>query len=400
MTHASWRHQPFKAIYLSYELFSAFVRIPWWALVALPRSQRPVKSWTWRRTMHVKLVRRLTALSGVVGPLISLPDHRELAPGPGFDAVWVDPVPEEFVRGKLTMWASLADVARVKLPGYWMHKTGSKVEVVAPLAPGEKIVYALHGGAYTRLSAHPNDPTSGIARGLLQHVDTVRRTFAIEYRLSSTFPYPVANPFPTALLDALAGYHYLVHTLRIPPEDIIIDGDSAGGNLALALTRYLVEEAALPAPGALVLFSPWCDIGKSHASRGGSYDTCVVSDYLKIPRDGVHYSALAFTGLWGLGAANVNVYISPASLLLTKVSFEKWPRTLRTFVSAGGSEVLRDEVRTLVERMKRDMGDDRVRYLECEDGVHDFCVFDNGVHDPERTQTLQAVRDWLTEGSN
>ena len=44
-----------------------------------------------------------------------------------------------------------------------------------------------------------------------------------------------------ALIDALAGYNYLVNTVGFHPTRIILEGDSAGGNLALALTRYLLE---------------------------------------------------------------------------------------------------------------------------------------------------------------
>jgi acetyl esterase/lipase len=45
-------------------------------------------------------------------------------------------------------------------------------------------------------------------------------------------------------------------------ENIIIVGDSAGGGLALALAQAL-RDAKLPAPAALVLFSPWLDLGVS-----------------------------------------------------------------------------------------------------------------------------------------
>lgn len=90
--------------------------------------------------------------------------------------------------------------------------------------PGEKVVYALHGGGYTALSAHPSDPTAAIARGLLQHVDSVHRVFSCEYRLSSGDGLDAQNPFPAALLDALAGYVYLVKTVGLDPLDIIVEG--------------------------------------------------------------------------------------------------------------------------------------------------------------------------------
>jgi acetyl esterase/lipase len=42
-------------------------------------------------------------------------------------------------------------------------------------------------------------------------------------------------------------------------ENIVIVGDSAGGGLVLALAQAL-RDAKLPAPAALVLFSPWLDV--------------------------------------------------------------------------------------------------------------------------------------------
>ncbi|KAJ6593993.1 Alpha/Beta hydrolase protein [Mycena capillaripes] len=296
------------------------------------------------------------------------------------------------------MWASVAGISPVRLPGYWLHKSGSTIEPEAPLMPNEKIVYALHGGAYTRLSAHPSDPTAGIARGLLDRVDSVHRTFTIEYRLSSTKPFPEENSFPAALIDAISGYNYLVNILHIPASDIIVEGDSAGGNLALAFTRYLVEHpiAALPPPSFLLLLSPWAELGTSHSYPGSSFFTCRDSDYISFDPDTTMYPVSAFTGPFGLGATELNPYISPASVHIPDISFAGFPPT---FISAGGAEVLRDSIRTLHQKMAKDMGDEKVRYLEAEDGVHDFLVFDMGWHEPERTDTLTAIAKWVAEFS-
>ncbi|KAJ7178440.1 endoplasmic reticulum protein [Mycena crocata] len=344
--------------------------------------------------MQVKIIRRLSGMASIIGPLKLSPTHLALVPGIGFHGVWVEPISADLIVGKVKTWASAAAVSPVKLPGYWIHKLGSTIKLEAPLMPGEKIVYALHGGAYTRLSAHPTDPTAAIARGLLERVDSVHRTFTIEYRLSSAKPFPVANPFPSALLDALTGYNYLVNTLHISPSDIIVEGDSAGGNLALALTRYLVEypNASLTPPGALLLLSPWCDLSTSHAHPKSSLVTCLKSDYIEIPTGGYPYPIAAFVGPFGLGAAELNPYISPASAHISNISFAGFPTT---FISAGGAEILLDSIRTLHHKMSKDMGDAKVRYLEATDAVHDFLVFDMGWHEPERGDTLTAIAEWV-----
>ncbi|KAJ7217967.1 Alpha/Beta hydrolase protein [Mycena pura] len=387
--YAPYRHQPLKATYLLFELIAALVRVPYWALITLPPSWRPQKSWSWKRTLQIRLVRHFSLLSAKVGSILVSPNHLALVSGVGYHGVWVEPIESEAVVGKLRVWASAADVAPVRLPGYWLHKLGSTIELEAPLMPGEKIVYALHGGGYIRLSAHPSDLTAGIARGLLERVDSVHRTFSIEYRLSSTTPYPVANPFPTALLDALTGYNYLVNTLHISPSDIIVEGDSAGGNLGLALIRYLVEypNPTLPVPGALLLLSPWCDLGTSHAQDpGSSYFTYRKTDYIDTRST---YSTHAFVGPLGLGAAEMNSYISPASTRISNISFAGFPPT---FISAGGAEILRDSVRTLYQKMAKHIGE-QVRYLEAKDSVHDYVIFN--FQEPERGMTLTAIAEWV-----
>jgi acetyl esterase/lipase len=276
-----------------------------------------------------------------------------------------------------------------------MHKHGSTTKIEAPPVPGEKVVYHMHGGGYVSESAHPTDPIAGIPRGLLKHAESVHRTFSIEYRLSSTTPNPVANPFPAALLDALAGYNYLVNVIGFSSSDILFSGDSAGGNLAHALTRYLVEYKGIPdipaPPSALILLSPWTDVGVSHDYPGSSSYKFVGSDVINILSGGISYSKDAFLGPLGMGAAAHNRYISPASLHPSmSIDFVGFPKT---FIVAGGAEVLLDQIRTFKERMVKDLGEENVKYHEAEDGFHDYLVF--SWHEPERTDTFRELAKWI-----
>ncbi|KAF8161172.1 Alpha/Beta hydrolase protein [Crassisporium funariophilum] len=406
----AFRNQPLKGLYLTYQLLATlFVRFPLWVLLAIPRSLRPKKTWTFKRTLMTKIVRTVINTTTQTGPFTTLPDHLAITPGVDVNGVWIGAA-NHLVTGDLKVWAKIANVQSVRLPGYWIHKKGSTIKVASPPRPGEKIVYALHGGAYIRLSAHPTDPTAAIAKGLLQHVGPVKRVFSIEYRLASGKPFKVAHPFPTQLLDALAGYNYLVNVVGFSPEDIIIEGDSAGANLAHALTRYLTEyqdaeDIKLPAPpSAVILLSPWVDIGTTHESLpNGSAKKFLASDYLGNPDGGTVYAKDAFTGPHGRGAADTNPYISPASLHPgLKVDFKKFPRT---FIVGGGAEVLIDSIRTLKNRMIKDLGEGngvkegegKVRYLEAPDGIHDYVIFP--WHEPERTNTLKEINKWVTMSS-
>jgi acetyl esterase/lipase len=73
---------------------------------------------------------------------------------------------------------------------------------------------------------------------------------ALDYRLA-----PETN-FPGPLHDAVTGYLRLTEDLRIPPENIILAGDSAGGGLCLALMMYL-RDNGYPLPSGAILMSPW-----------------------------------------------------------------------------------------------------------------------------------------------
>ena len=58
--------------------------------------------------------------------------------------------------------------------------------------------------------------------------------YMVHYRLVPEYP------FPAALEDAFKAYEHILNQ-GVEPENIIVIGDSAGGNLALELAVYLKE---------------------------------------------------------------------------------------------------------------------------------------------------------------
>jgi acetyl esterase/lipase len=334
------------------------------------------------------------------GPdIFRTPDYRAIEPDVGEYGVWVEAVPD-LINDELRSFAAATSVEPIRIPGYWVHEDGSDVKVASSPAPGEKVLYHLHGGGYTRLSAHPSSPIAAVPRGLLKLADPIHRTFSIEYRLSSTEPWPVANPFPAALLDALAGYNYLVNVVGYSPSDIIICGESAGGNLTHALTRYLVENnksesVKVPGPpGSIILLSPWCDLSTSHDTPGSSFRVYQGVDIIRPDS----YDTRAYLGPHGSEAGETNRYISPSCKSLA-VDFKGFPRT---FINAGGVELLLDEIKTLKSRMCRDLGegdgltaeDGKVKYVEEANSVHAYVVF--AWQEPERSRTMKEITDWIT----
>lgn len=98
----------------------------------------------------------------------------------------------------------------------------------------DKIILHMHGGGFLALSSRSMQVyTRRWARDLKVPV------FSVDYRM------PSEHPFPTAPNDCLTVYKFLVHHIHkyinVNPKKIIIAGDSAGGNLAFALTGLILK---------------------------------------------------------------------------------------------------------------------------------------------------------------
>ena len=199
------------------------------------------------------------------------------------------------------------------------------------------------------------------------------------------------------ILDSLNGYMHLIE-LGYAPEDIILVGDSAGGNLTLSLCRYLVQYAdekspsgvSLPRlPGALILLSPFGDVGDSHNNTRSRIENRKY-DYILSTQLRQEYTSWAIGRQLGANIANTSPWVSPISKHVNGVSFEGF---LKTFITAGELEVLKDEITVLKETMERDIGEGSVEYYLAPLAVHDFIML--SWHEPERTNGLKKIAAWV-----
>lgn len=119
------------------------------------------------------------------------------------------------------------------------------------------VIMHCHGGGYsTGSSLYARTLTSRLAAA------TSMEVLCFDYRLAPEHPYPAATE------DAVRVWNYLM-LQGYGAGDVILTGDSAGGNLALSLTHILKEEGRL-LPGGLVLLSPWTDLtcsGESYQEK-------------------------------------------------------------------------------------------------------------------------------------
>ena len=79
--------------------------------------------------------------------------------------------------------------------------------------------------------------------------------------------YPLApeSPYPAALNVCLDAYRWMIEEQNIDPQHIIVGGDSAGGNLAMA-TLLKIKHANLPMPACAFALSPSLDLTLSSPS--------------------------------------------------------------------------------------------------------------------------------------
>ena len=135
-----------------------------------------------------------------------------------------------------------------------------------------------HGGGYTCGQL-------GYARILASKLAfcTGFDVLSFEYRLAPEHRYPAA------LEDALALWDYLMY-MGYGARDVVVAGDSAGGNLALELCLKLKAQGRAQ-PRGLLLFSPWTDMTAS----GKSYRACRDLDPM-LTREYVEAVREAYTG--------------------------------------------------------------------------------------------------------
>ena len=144
----------------------------------------------------------------------------------------------------------------------------------------------IHGGALV-MGGGELAGLMGAARALA----TGRITWAPDYRM------PPLHPYPAALDDALTVYRAALEVRD--PKNIIVAGQSAGGNLAAALILRARDEG-LPMPNSLVLLSPELDLTES----GDSFKTLAAAS-------NTLGSLIEFNRLYAGGADLADPYVSP-----------------------------------------------------------------------------------------
>ena len=107
----------------------------------------------------------------------------------------------------------------------------------------------IHGGGFF---IGGGDACLAMAKGMVSQSRMC--TWSVDYRM------PPDHPYPASLDDCVTVYRRLLDVRS--PEQIVVGGASAGGNLAAALMLRARDEG-LPMPAALVLQTPEVDLTES-----------------------------------------------------------------------------------------------------------------------------------------
>ncbi|MGY2397845.1 alpha/beta hydrolase [Pseudomonas sp. SDO5271_S396] len=185
--------------------------------------------------------------------------------------------------------ASAAQAATLRATLATIVVENATVHVATPAETvGDNLAYIdLHGGALV----FGGGDNCRIAAGKQADLHGLR-CYGVDYRM------PPEHPYPAALDDCMATYRHVLAHHR--PQQIVIGGRSAGGNLAVAMVLRARDEG-LPLPAALVLLSPEVDLTES----GDSFHVNRTVDVM-LPNP-----LMAANLLYANGADLTHPYLSP-----------------------------------------------------------------------------------------
>jgi len=248
--------------------------------------------------------------------------------------------------------ASLGRQERLTLIRRYMDEQGAKREydsefrpvdaggvaaewVLAPGADGNRRVLYIHGGAF-------------IAGSPLSHRNITTRfseltgaaVLAIDYRLMPE------HGRLDSLEDCKTAYRWILENGpdgKHPPDHLVVSGDSAGGNLSLALSAW-VRDQGLRAPDAVVGLSPLADSTFS----GPSIAENLESDVMLGPLFALLQRIPTFIGRWFFVLQN---RVRPADPVVSPV-FGDLSNLPPTLIQVSAAEMLRDDAYRYVRKAR------------------------------------------------
>lgn len=319
-----WSSQPFKAIYTAIFLVKTPIHLLLLSFAYIAKPLRPQPVWGVKENVQAAMARMLFVLWSstrsqrpvYTAPEKALERHAR-----------VEPPPAALFSGALEA-SDLVKPAAVDAIWFPSPPPSDPAELAK-----QKVVLHFPGGAFVLAFSHESSGKP-IADMLSKHFKADRVVWA-QYRLSGT----PETRFPAAIQDAVTFYHYII-SLGVDPTNIIVSGDSAGGNVAVALARYLQDNRTkLPLPRGFAVFSPWIHVTKT---AGKDYDKEAHSQ-----SDVLHSSVLQ----WGADVYRPSGQLSPETEAYISPLHRPFELSVPLYVQAGSAEGMHDHIRSFSEEM-------------------------------------------------
>ena len=152
-------------------------------------------------------------------------------------------------------WTRMSEALRVPYPADMKVEAASAprsggtvpLRIYRPAAPNGSAVLYFHGGGFMKGDLDSGDT---VAWGYAAALDAI--VFSVDYRLTPEHTYPAAFDDCYAALEFVAGK---AESYGIDPARIAVAGDSAGGNLAAAVSLAARDRGG-PAIAAQILVYP------------------------------------------------------------------------------------------------------------------------------------------------
>lgn len=407
-----WTIEPIRSIlFFTLLLETFFVQLPIRTIlyVLLPKYTKPQPKWTLKRSIFIGLLKhfgffrlRLNVKSSIIRKN-ALPTIKEKE---GATAIWIEPIHRQTgLTGEMKDLFDQGGCTTTRIPGYWfgenhIGKNGREAK------KDEKAILFFHGGGYRELNGTPNCPPTNNLKITLEaskrsgKVHAPKRALSVEYRLSSE-----GNTFPSIFADALASWIYLVRQLRFEPRNILFLGDSAGGNLALALLKYIRDERPLwnelnvpidsPLADGVILCSPWIDISASFCNAGPSSSGTLFKDFDYLNLTSLNYASLDLVK--GLPIPFIHsTWISSINLQrgLEENVFKGFPRALCIY---GGLELFVDEIKAFnnhYQYANEHCGAGKITVYEEPLAIHDYLAYPISFTE-DQIKAREVIRKWL-----
>ncbi|KAJ9605374.1 hypothetical protein H2200_010031 [Cladophialophora chaetospira] len=243
----------------------------------------------------------------------------------------------------------------------------------------KKTLVWFHGGGYNFAAADPHWDMSWDFLQLSAKNGDELRIMLLEYELA---PHGV---FPLQLKQAVASVNYLLKS-GLQPSQIILGGDSAGGNLATALLAHLANPHPSVSPikvssniGGALLVSPWVSFTQTRDSWKTNYR-----------KDALDPKTVRVWSNNFMGKTPNDDWSQPAE---APAEWWKGLKVDHLAITAGEDEILRDDIRVLAEKIK--VHYPRVEYFEAPGEAHDAIVMDKMVSTKDKCASELFIDKWI-----